>query len=167
MMQAFTRVAEEESVAALWKGSPAVLTGMVMENAFAFGINEQLKRVFPEVQRGQAHVPSVYETVRPLVLGAVTGALTSVVLIPSEVVKVRAQMEDSVKVAGRSSPTSLEMMNLVWRRQGMRGMFAGFDAQIARDGLFYSLFFGSYEVCAGARGGERRWHCVCWVLGTG
>ena len=37
-----------EGVAALWKGAVPTAMGMVAENAMAFGVNEALKRSFPD-----------------------------------------------------------------------------------------------------------------------
>lgn len=37
-----------EGVSALWKGAVPTAMGMVAENAMAFGVNEALKRTFPD-----------------------------------------------------------------------------------------------------------------------
>ena len=37
-----------EGVSALWKGAVPTSLGMVAENAMAFGVNEALKRTFPD-----------------------------------------------------------------------------------------------------------------------
>ena len=37
-----------EGIAALWKGAVPTAMGMVAENAMAFGVNEALKRTFPD-----------------------------------------------------------------------------------------------------------------------
>jgi len=145
MMQTFYKTAEAEGVAALWKGSVAVVTGMIMENAAAFGVNEQLKRVFP--QSAQDLDGGAQGLFQPFMLGALTGSLVSFALCPSEIVKTRTQLEvANAKTSGLKAPTSMDILKKVWRLQGMAGLYTGIDAQIARDGLFYAVFFGSYEI---------------------
>ena len=41
-----------EGAAALWKGAVPTAMGMVAENAMAFGVNEALKRTFPDEAQG-------------------------------------------------------------------------------------------------------------------
>ena len=41
-------IIKNEGVAALWKGAVPTALGMVAENAMAFGVNEALKRSFPD-----------------------------------------------------------------------------------------------------------------------
>eukprot|EP00978_Attheya_sp_CCMP212_P030846 scaffold114797_cov51-Attheya_sp.AAC.3 len=44
----FSKTVGEEGVAALWKGAVPTAVGMALENAVAFGVNEALKRAFPD-----------------------------------------------------------------------------------------------------------------------
>ena len=87
MIQGTLRTVKLEGITALWKGWPATLTGMMMENAAAFGVNEQLQRLFPKTESSQNKVIDTF--VRPLLIGACTGAATAVVLCPAENVKVK------------------------------------------------------------------------------
>ena len=58
-----------------------------MENAAAFGVNEQLKRAFPEPVAGDGS-SAAWRVGHPLAMGALTGAVTGVVLCPADNVKV-------------------------------------------------------------------------------
>ena len=44
----YQSIVKNEGVAALWKGAVPTSMGMVAENAMAFGVNEALKRTFPD-----------------------------------------------------------------------------------------------------------------------
>lgn len=138
----------DEGVTALWKGSTAVLWGMVAENAAAFGVNEQLKRMFPAppVQPGSLDFSSLSHG---MALGAGTGVVTSIVLCPSEVVKTRAQVatHSAKQHGGAAVMSSGQLLMHVWRTRGLVGLFGGLEAQMIRDGPFYAIFFGSYELC--------------------
>jgi hypothetical protein len=37
-----------QGIAALWKGAVPTASGMILENCMAFGVNEALKRAFPD-----------------------------------------------------------------------------------------------------------------------
>lgn len=48
LVQAGEKTVYEEGIVALWKGAVPTALGMAAENAMAFGINEALKRSFPD-----------------------------------------------------------------------------------------------------------------------
>jgi hypothetical protein len=193
---------------------------MMMENAAAFGVNEQLKRSIPEPVAGDGS-STLWQYSYPLAMGALTGSVTGVVLCPADNVKVwempvvmhvsqtlalmaclhrcwdcvlgkkvvkgvgamfttpllhskltrwswqRALASMHLKVvlypprsydaqvkaqyavvkAGETAPSTSEMLALILKRQGaLKGLFNGLDAQLMRDGPFYMVFFGSYEL---------------------
>lgn len=132
-------IAAKEGVPALWKGAVPTALGMIAENAMAFGVNEQLKRLFPE----RADGGMLDRILRPFAMGALTGCCSALVLCPSEVVKTLTQMQGEGKKGGM---TSDEVTKRVWTRRGATGFFAGLEAQIMRDGPFYASFFGSYDL---------------------
>lgn len=134
------KTSSEEGVRAFWKGAVPTAMGMALENAMAFGVNEALKRAFPDPSKGSGADPEARPDLsRPFVMGAITGCCSALVLLPSEVVKAKTQ----VAIGSTSSgDIAREMM----RRQGVRSMFTGFEAQIMRDGPFYAFFFGSYDL---------------------
>ena len=134
------KTSSEEGVRAFWKGAVPTAMGMALENAMAFGVNEALKRAFPDPSKGSGADPEARPDLsRPFIMGAITGCCSALVLLPSEVVKAKTQ----VAIGSTSSgDIAREMM----RRQGVRSMFTGFEAQIMRDGPFYAFFFGSYDL---------------------
>lgn len=134
------KTSSEEGVRAFWKGAVPTAMGMALENAMAFGVNEALKRAFPDPSKGSgADSEARPDLSRPFTMGAITGCCSALVLLPSEVVKAKTQ----VAIGSTSSgDIAREMM----RRQGVRSMFTGFEAQIMRDGPFYAFFFGSYDL---------------------
>ena len=134
------KTSSEEGVRAFWKGAVPTAMGMALENAMAFGVNEALKRAFPDPNKGSgADSEARPDLSRPFMMGAITGCCSALVLLPSEVVKAKTQ----VAIGSTSSgDIAREMM----RRQGVRSMFTGFEAQIMRDGPFYAFFFGSYDL---------------------
>eukprot|EP00557_Chaetoceros_sp_GSL56_P010047 CAMPEP_0176479314 /NCGR_PEP_ID=MMETSP0200_2-20121128/1673_1 /TAXON_ID=947934 /ORGANISM="Chaetoceros sp., Strain GSL56" /LENGTH=298 /DNA_ID=CAMNT_0017875349 /DNA_START=125 /DNA_END=1018 /DNA_ORIENTATION=- len=143
ILEAAQKTIQEEGMHALWKGSVPTALGMAAENAMAFGLNETLKRAFPSdnsssVGYGQHDKPELF---RPFWMGLVTGLASAVVLLPSEVIKAKTQA-----VVGNDHSSSLDIYRKMLREQGWKSLFVGFDAQLMRDGPFYAVFFGGYEL---------------------
>ncbi len=133
----------QEGVTAFWKGAVPTAMGMAAENAMAFGVNAALKRAFPDPATKIEGPPSL---LKPFAMGAITGCCSAFVLLPSEIVKAKLQV-----VVGKNI-TVQEVIQSIIKRQGYSGMFAGLDAQLARDSSFYAVFFGGYELfCYGFR----------------
>ena len=132
-----TKTSSEEGIRAFWKGAVPTAMGMALENAMAFGVNEALKRAFPDPSKADPNQRP--DLSRPFLMGAITGCCSALVLLPSEVVKAKTQ----VQVGDHSSN---EIFRKMMKKQGIRSMFTGFEAQLMRDGPFYAFFFGSYDL---------------------
>lgn len=129
-----------EGVPAFWKGAVPTAMGMALENAMAFGVNEALKRAFPDPNFGKMDANQRPDLLRPFLMGAMTGCCSALVLLPSEVIKAKTQ------VTVGSGGSSNEIMKQMMKKQGMKSMFVGLEAQLMRDGPFYAFFFGSYDL---------------------
>jgi len=127
-----------EGVRALWKGAVPTAMGMILENAMAFGVNEFLKRAFPDPNKKTNERPDL---LRPFLMGSVTGCCSATVLLPSEVIKAKTQ------VMVGTSQSSMDIIKSMFQKQGAKSFLTGFDAQLSRDAAFYAFFFGSYELC--------------------
>ena len=134
-----SQILRNEGIAAFWKGAVPTSGGMILENCMAFGVNEALKRAFPDTEDGtsQEGPPSLW---KPFAMGALTGCCSATVLLPSEIIKAKTQISTERHV------TSQKIVRQMISRQGMRSFFVGFDAQLCRDSSFYALFFGGYEL---------------------
>lgn len=146
-IHALVSTIKDEGVAALWKGAVPTALGMVAENGVAFGVHEQMKRLFPtpavsDDTHRQLNLSD--DVFRPFMMGGTTGLCTSFVLCPADVVKCHTQMASSH--AGASKVGSVDIARRLWGR-GLSGFYKGFEAQLLRDGAFYACFFGSYDVC--------------------
>lgn len=133
----FQRTFSGEGITALWRGSVPAFIGALSENAVAFAINGSLKRLMT-VLRGSKEGKKYYE---PYLCGGLTGGCTAVVLCPCDVIKCRAQLS---RAQGKAS-SFREILGQTLKKQGYRGLYTGFSAQVLRDIPFYASFFGSYE----------------------
>lgn len=131
-----------EGVPAFWKGAVPTAMGMALENAMAFGVNEALKRAFPDPNLGKMDPNERPDLLRPFLMGTITGCCSAMVLLPSEVVKAKTQ----VTVGTGAGMSSNDIMKQMMKKQGVKSMFCGLEAQLMRDGPFYAFFFGSYDL---------------------
>ncbi|GKY99132.1 hypothetical protein MPSEU_000868700 [Mayamaea pseudoterrestris] len=139
VVPSISSIFKQEGVLAFWKGAVPTALGMAAENCMAFGVNEALKRAFPnDLDASAASGPP--SMAKPFCMGALTGCCSALVLLPSEVLKAKLQV-----VVG-DSVTARQTWNKMYASRGMRSLFVGLDAQLARDSAFYAVFFGSYEL---------------------
>lgn len=124
-----------EGIQALWKGSIPALLGSLSENVVAFATNGVLKRV---LQSGPEDSFS-----KPFITGGITGACSAIVLCPCDILKCRAQVNIAKGLAQQSMTT---LTQDILKKQGLRGLYTGFNSQLLRDVPFYSTFFGSYDI---------------------
>mmetsp|Transcript_31480 Transcript_31480/g.75199 ORF Transcript_31480/g.75199 Transcript_31480/m.75199 type:complete len:297 (+) Transcript_31480:69-959(+) len=139
VMSTSSNILTNEGAAALWKGAVPTALGMIAENCMAFGVNEALKRAFPDESKSDPTKRP--DLLKPFLMGAITGCCSATVLLPSEVVKAKTQV-----VVGDVGASSSEVYRKMIKRQGLRSLLVGFDAQIMRDAPFYAFFFGTYEL---------------------
>ena len=125
-----------QGIAAFWKGSVPTAFGMILENCMAFGINEALKRAFPDTNNDGA----TESLLKPFAMGAITGCCSATVLLPSEIIKAKTQISTERHI------TSQQIVRQMINKQGLRSFFVGFDGQLMRDSCFYALFFGGYQL---------------------
>lgn len=87
--------------------------GMAAENAVAFGVNEALKRAFPDDPLLKLDPNKPPDLLKPFAMGTLTGCCSAMVLLPSEIVKAKTQV-----LVGEHS--SAEVVREMMKRQGIR-----------------------------------------------
>mmetsp|Transcript_21255 Transcript_21255/g.37631 ORF Transcript_21255/g.37631 Transcript_21255/m.37631 type:complete len:292 (+) Transcript_21255:172-1047(+) len=139
----------EESLLTLYRGVSPALTSAVVENSVVFAANGVLKRQVTE-WRAARDRDTLLSLPDLAVIGGVSGVFSATAVCPAEVVKVRMQAQ---KTYGRSSTKfngALDCLMKTFQEGGIRGLFRGLPAQVARDVPFNFVFFGAYETfCVG------------------
>ncbi|KAI5654600.1 hypothetical protein M9H77_31787 [Catharanthus roseus] len=115
----------------LYSGLAGNLAGVLPASAIFVGVYEPTKqkllKSFPDNLSALAH----------LVAGAVGGAASSIVRVPTEVVKQRIQMGQFT-----SAP---EAVRCIVAKEGFKGLFAGYGSFLLRDLPFDAIQFCIYE----------------------
>ncbi|XP_075087207.1 S-adenosylmethionine carrier 1, chloroplastic/mitochondrial isoform X2 [Nicotiana tabacum] len=115
----------------LYSGLAGNLAGVLPASAIFVGVYEPTKRKllesFPENLSALAH----------LTAGAIGGAVSSIVRVPTEVVKQRMQTGQFA-----SAP---DAVRLIVAKEGFRGLYAGYGSFLLRDLPFDAIQFCLYE----------------------
>eukprot|EP00884_Botryococcus_braunii_P006887 jgi/Botrbrau1/1619/Bobra.0185s0034.1 len=116
---------------ALYAGVWGNLAGVAPASALFMAVYEPVKRYVIEA------LPPDKEFVGALVGGASAGLASSIVRVPTEVVKQRMQ-------AGEFKG-ALQAVSQIVRKEGLHGLFAGYNSFLLRDLPFDAIEFVAYE----------------------
>lgn len=134
-----------DGFAGLYRGISAPLVGAALENSSLF--------LWEQVAQKMLMTSGAYARNEPLPLsalfmtGAMSGAATSLVLTPVELVKCKMQVPTMTTTDGfiKMAPTPLAIIKTVWRHQGLMGFFHGQMGTLIRETGGCAAWFGSKE----------------------
>lgn len=129
MIQTIKTIARTEGVAALYKGLIPNLVGVMPEKAIKLGMNDFLREQWKEPD-GSVTLAN------GMLSGAVAGMCQCVATNPMEITKIRMQLAATQGI----KTTPMEVVQGL----GLRGLYKGASATLARDIPFSIVFFGSY-----------------------
>mmetsp|Transcript_64414 Transcript_64414/g.178490 ORF Transcript_64414/g.178490 Transcript_64414/m.178490 type:complete len:264 (-) Transcript_64414:771-1562(-) len=147
-------IATKEGGKTFFRGSTPALMSAFLENTVLFGVHGIFGRwLGVEENRGASKSWGAYG--KSCMQHGMSGFVSSTVICPAEVLKVRLQAAMSggaaVGAAGGVSGGKLfAEANALWRSEGARGFFRGLGASWGRDVPFYIVFFSAYELLEGA-----------------
>lgn len=127
----------------LYRGVSAPLVGAALETSSLF--------FWERVGRESLYKSGAYQREKPLPLsalwltGAISGAFTSLVLTPIELVKCKIQVPITSSGAAGIVPTPLSVIREVWKHQGIRGFWNGQLGTLIRETGGCAAWFGSKE----------------------
>ncbi|EGZ22063.1 hypothetical protein PHYSODRAFT_251306 [Phytophthora sojae] len=123
-VQTLTTIFRNEGVGSFYKGLGPQLCGTIPDKAVSLATREFVKSFFDKPNEFKASLTSA----------AVSGVMQSIVMNPVEVVKVRMQLDSTLKPLG------------VIRELGLQGLYRGYSACLARDVMFASTYFTLYDM---------------------
>ncbi|EFJ31049.1 hypothetical protein SELMODRAFT_89008 [Selaginella moellendorffii] len=131
-----------EGVRALYKGMSSPLATVALQNAVAFQTYATLCRVQSPDQRNET-----LPLQRVAVAGFGTGALQTLILTPVELVKIKLQIQRSLKGCSKSANLHgpLQVARKITQTEGLRGLYRGLGITLIRDAPAHAVYFSSYE----------------------
>ena len=124
-------IANEGGIKALYRGLGPNLIGVTPEKAIKLAANELFREYF---EKDDGSIEVIHE----VIAGGGAGFCQVIATNPMEIVKIRMQMQALLPPAERQS--TLEVVKAL----GIRGMYTGTLATLARDVPFSILFFPAY-----------------------
>lgn len=157
-----------DGIRGLYAGLTATLAAAVPSNAIYFGTYETCKAMVrapvagaPLLRRspsphhlaqGEARVDPSYFPLVHFAAGAASDLVSSLVYVPMEVVKCRLQLgrdpaawTSGVVTAAQPYRGTAHALGTIFRREGLRGLYAGFGACIVTDCAYSAAQFLVYE----------------------
>ncbi|KAG4410545.1 Amino-acid transporter arg-13 [Cadophora malorum] len=144
-LDCFKQSLRNDGFLGLYRGISAPLVGAALETSSLF--------FWERVAREAFFTAGLYQREKPLPLsalwltGAISGAFTSLVLTPVELVKCKIQVPAKASTDGmvHRSPTPLAVIREVFRHQGLRGFWNGQLGTLIRETGGCAAWFGSKE----------------------
>ncbi|KAL5329633.1 hypothetical protein ACEPPN_003148 [Leptodophora sp. 'Broadleaf-Isolate-01'] len=144
-LDCFKQSLRSDGFLGLYRGISAPLVGAALETSSLF--------FWERVAREAFFKAGLYQREKPLPLsalwltGAISGAFTSLVLTPVELVKCKIQVPAKANTDGmvHRSPTPLAVIREVFRHQGLRGFWNGQLGTLIRETGGCAAWFGSKE----------------------
>lgn len=134
-------VAQFGGIGTLFRGIGAPFATAALVNATIFGTYGESSRLWDRYlasyNKGNDSVVQ-----KPLVCGTFTGIITSLIICPTEHVKVQLQTQRSGEIAYRNS---LHAAQKILGSHGVGGLYRGFYATCWRQGPSFGLYFATYD----------------------
>lgn len=142
-LDCFKQSIRSDGLLGLYRGISAPLVGAALETSSLF--------FWERVGREGLISAGLYEREKPLPLsalwltGAISGAFTSLVLTPVELVKCKIQVPAHAIGTVAVAPSPLSVIREVWAHQGVRGFWNGQLGTLIRETGGCAAWFGSKE----------------------
>ncbi|KAF2436029.1 mitochondrial carrier [Tothia fuscella] len=123
----------------LVRGATAPILGYGALNALLFVTYNRTLTLFNPDPTISTSLTSIWAS------GAIGGLATFIVSAPTELIKVRTQVQGHGSSTSNSS--SLTIAKEIWKANGLKGLYFGGAVTSIRDAVGYGFYFWSYEIC--------------------
>ncbi|KAL2344073.1 hypothetical protein Fmac_005358 [Flemingia macrophylla] len=137
-----TRILKTEGIKGLYRGATSSFIGMAVEGSLFFGIYSQTKLYLQGgVQSGEPRLQVIIPS------AAFSGAINSFVLVPTELIKCRMQIQGTDSLVPTSSRynSPLDCVLKTVKTEGVKGIFRGGCTTLLRESVGNAVFFSVYE----------------------
>lgn len=143
-------LAKQNVLQDLYRGISSPIIGAAAENAslfFTYNLFQSMfkKMALAQEDGGSSHLVS-------LTCGGLSGAVTSFILTPFELVKCQMQVYDTMyssSTGPRPAPTISQLIRSIWHTSGVAGFWRGQTGTLVRETGGSAAYFGAYECVTG------------------
>ncbi|XP_070577647.1 mitochondrial basic amino acids transporter-like [Ptychodera flava] len=135
-------IVREEGVLGLYKGLASPLAGLAFINAIIFGVQANVMRLMGASD----------DSIRShMVAGSSAGAVQSLVACPTELAKVRMQLQGQgeshryYKTHTHAYRGSFDCLYKIFKKEGLTGCYRGMNTTLIRDVPGFTVYFGMYN----------------------
>ena len=121
----------------LFQGLTPTMIGIIPYSGTSWMVKQTLHEVFPTVTNRK---PTMLES---LILNTFAGLSAQLATYPLDIVRRRMQL--GIVDANEPSPTTLEMVKLLVKKEGLRGLTKGFSLNIIKGPITLSLSLTTYD----------------------
>eukprot|EP01125_Pyxidicula_operculata_P012840 TRINITY_DN4232_c0_g1_i2.p1 TRINITY_DN4232_c0_g1~~TRINITY_DN4232_c0_g1_i2.p1 ORF type:complete len:327 (+),score=31.46 TRINITY_DN4232_c0_g1_i2:39-983(+) len=137
MFNCLTTIAKSEGVFALFKGIVAPIINLTILNSLSFTVYGQSKEIVQSMfDVEELRTPHYY------LAGSMVGVFCSIISTPFEMVKVQMQLDNITK---RMFSGSIQCAMYIKKNHGVHSLFYGYLVNAAREILFCTIYFGTYD----------------------
>ncbi|XP_058735457.1 mitochondrial arginine transporter BAC1 [Vicia villosa] len=136
------RIFKTEGIKGFYRGATSSFAGMALEGSLFFGIYSQTKQYLQGGVQNGAPRPQVI-----IPSAALSGAINSFVLGPTELIKCRMQIQgpDSLVLMSSRYSSPLDCATKTLKTEGVKGIFRGSVTTLLRESIGNATFFSVYE----------------------
>uniref|UniRef100_A0AC35UGP0 Mitochondrial carrier protein n=1 Tax=Rhabditophanes sp. KR3021 TaxID=114890 RepID=A0AC35UGP0_9BILA len=129
MIECIRNILKKDGALGLYKGMSSPLVSLAFINAICFGTQSKVVSYFKDKD-------SLFVS---FIAGSVAGGAQSFLASPSELIKLRLQLSDTI-----NSP--LEVTRQIIKNQGVRQLYRGLGMTLLRDCPAFGVYFSSYNI---------------------
>ncbi|KAI5386658.1 mitochondrial arginine transporter BAC1 [Lathyrus oleraceus] len=136
------RIFKTEGIKGFYRGATSSFAGMALEGSLFFGIYSQTKQYLQGGVQNGLPQPQVI-----LPSAALSGAIISFVLGPTELIKCRMQIQgaDSLVLMSSRYSSPLDCIAKTLKTEGVKGLFRGSVTTLLRESIGNATFLSVYE----------------------
>eukprot|EP00040_Diaphanoeca_grandis_P005520 m.33195 g.33195 ORF g.33195 m.33195 type:complete len:299 (-) comp16772_c0_seq1:194-1090(-) len=132
----------QEGVGALWKGLPPALVRQALYGGLRYGLYAPIRNslgVDPNMPKDQIPLSQKFAA------GGLAGALSSFICVPSDLMKVRLQVDGMVKGSTKQYKGMFDCLRKIVAQDGVAGMWRGSSPTIGRATVLAAVEMSSYD----------------------
>ena len=151
-LQCLRNTLSREGVRGLYRGCITPCMSAAVEDSISFSVYHAVARLIgtpPPHRAGQASRPEDLPLSRVFLSGSCGGMATAVIATPMELIKCRLQIDRVSTAAGGAAPRYSGPWDCLLKSvkaEGLRVLYRGHSATLAREGLGTGVWFTSYEL---------------------